>query len=34
VLEHFEGALTGSQFYLDRVLREHGIEVSEDDRAC
>jgi hypothetical protein len=29
VLEHFEGALTGSQFYLDRVLREHGIEVSD-----
>jgi hypothetical protein len=29
VLEHFEGALTGSQFYLVRVLREHGIEVSD-----
>jgi hypothetical protein len=29
VLEHYEGALTGSQFYLDRVLREHGIEVSD-----
>jgi hypothetical protein len=29
VLEHFEGALTGSQFYLDRVLREHGIEVRD-----
>jgi hypothetical protein len=29
VLEHFEGALTGSQFYLDRVVREYGIEVSE-----
>jgi hypothetical protein len=29
VLEHFEGALTGSQFYLDRVLREHSIEVSD-----
>src|SRR5260370_20381222 len=29
VLEHFEGALTGSQFYLDGVLREHGIEVTD-----
>jgi hypothetical protein len=29
VLEHFQGALTGSQFYLDRVLREHGIEVRD-----
>jgi hypothetical protein len=28
-LEHFEGALTGSQFYLDRVLRDHGITVSD-----
>jgi hypothetical protein len=27
VLEHLEGALTGSQYYLDRILREHGIEV-------
>ncbi len=29
VLEHFEGTLTGSQFYLDQVLRESGIEVSD-----
>jgi hypothetical protein len=29
VCEHFEGALTGSQFYLDRVLRERGIEVRD-----
>lgn len=29
VLEHFEGALTGSQIYLDGVLRKHGIEVSD-----
>jgi len=29
VLAHFEGTLTGSQFYLDRVLREHDIQVSD-----
>jgi len=29
VLEHFEGALTGSQSYLDWVLREYGIEASD-----
>lgn len=29
VLQHFEGALTGSQFYLDRVLRQYGIEVTD-----
>jgi hypothetical protein len=29
VREHFEGAYTGSQYYLDRVLREQGIEVCE-----
>jgi hypothetical protein len=29
VRKHFEGAYTGSQFYLDRVLRECGIEVSD-----
>jgi hypothetical protein len=27
--EHFEGAYTGSQFYLDGVLRSQGIEVCE-----
>jgi hypothetical protein len=29
VQEHFEGALAGSQWYLDRVLREYGIEVRD-----
>jgi hypothetical protein len=29
VREHFEGAYTGSQFYLDGVLREYGIEVRD-----
>jgi len=29
VREHFEGALRESQFYLDRVLREYGIEVTD-----
>jgi hypothetical protein len=29
VLEHFEGAYAGSQYYLDRVLRDYGIEVAD-----
>jgi hypothetical protein len=27
--EHFEGAYTGSRCYVDRVLREQGIEVRD-----
>jgi hypothetical protein len=30
VAEHFEGAYCGSQFYLDGVLRDCGIEVVDD----
>jgi hypothetical protein len=29
VRDHFEGAYTGSQYYLDGVLRKHGIEVRD-----
>jgi hypothetical protein len=29
VANHFEGTLTGSQAYLDQVLREAGVEVRE-----
>jgi hypothetical protein len=29
VASHFEGVLTGSQAYLDRILREEGVEVRE-----
>jgi hypothetical protein len=29
VQEHFEGTLAGSQFYLDKVLREYGVEVRD-----
>jgi hypothetical protein len=29
VRDHFEGAYTGSQYYLDGVLRQQGIEVCD-----